>query len=144
MSKYLDRMFYTTPGERINPMMHVMLFFTLAFGIGFTFFGWADTVQASLLYHITNVNMGAWGTSLWGIACLVTVALASINIVLRVKVCGFAAGWMGVLVWFYAIFAYLLSGYIFQMVVTLPQLFMWLWHQERVRRYWNNDLDDTW
>jgi hypothetical protein len=139
LSKYWHRLVYRSEGNKVPFLIYPFLFMTAVPGIAYTFFGGSQTVQASILYGLTAVQLGTVGVSVWGIACMAAVVIALVNILMRKKWAGRTAPVLGFMVWTYALIVYLTNGFYYQLLVfALPQVVFWVWHYLRVEDYWRN------
>lgn len=142
MSKYLNRLRFSSAWIQMQAMTYVMMSFTVVYGVGFIFFGWTPSVQDSLLFQATQVELGPKAISLWGVSCLVAVSLSLLSILFRKRWLGIPGGFLGVLVWTYACLAYASLGLWFQLCLNIQQLLFWGWYYQRVRKYYRDGLID--
>lgn len=144
MKKYINRVLYRSPGKQLPFLIYPFLLMTAAPGFAYVFFSSTNTVSASILFTLTSVTFGSIFVSVWGVAAVVAVLLALVNIVFRKKWAGRSAPMLGFMVWLYALIIYLDSSFILQAIgYAIPQMLFWAWHYVRVEQYWRNVENGT-
>lgn len=123
--------------------MHVFLFITFVFAIAFLFFGYTDTVQASVLYSQTISIDNA--INLWAIVGLVAVAANYIGLIIRNRF-GMAlmqVSWIsGFYMWLWASVIYIQGAFFLQFfAAALPLLIFWMWYAWQWRRRYTHPGD---
>lgn len=115
--------------QRIHPAVHIFLAITLLAGIWFTFFGYTDAVQVSLLWQATNTSLTPWVMNLWGSAALLVTGLNTYGITQRKPRIHNAAAMGGFALWLYAAVMYLSGAFWFHLtVMALPNLAFWTYY----------------
>ena len=144
MVNYVKRFIYVDANEtrKVNPLFYPFLWATLAYGIGFFFFGFWSGVSSSSLHRSLNETW-PWLPEVWGLALLVGTALCFFvagsqddkKIVRRIG-CG-----LGMATWGYASLVYFFTGfYLVFASVGLLYLTFWLWfHFKFVKQYTEED-----
>ncbi len=133
----IDRYTKCDSGLTLNPFIHVFLFLTLCFSVGFVFFGSTETLQASVLFMQTT-NVGESLVNLWGLIGMMVIVIHTIAFGVRGKIgvalmplCIFG----GFYLWLWASIVYLAAGFFFQFLVAcLPNLFFWTWYTFQWRK----------
>lgn len=131
-------------GLTLNPLMHTFLFVMLVLSVGFLFFGNTVAVQNIVLYQQSKVLYGTASVNLWGVIGLSVCILHFFGFLIRgkhgIKLMKLAI-FGGCYLWVYALFIYLSSGFIFQVLfVCVPHLWFWTWYAWQWRRRKNNEF----
>lgn len=140
LQKLWLRATYRSPeAGKTSPLIYPFLLMTAGPAFAYVFFSHTQTVTASILFTLTAVHVSGAFASLWGLAALLAVILALINIFARKRWAGHIGPFLGVMVWLYALIIYIWYGFWLQAFsYAVAQLFFWIWHYLRVQSYWRN------
>ena len=136
MKRFVSHIRYKADGTKVNPLIHVFFFVTLVFGLGFTIFYNEPSVQQSILFSQTISLFGLGQIKFWGALALFT-AVGNWwvhGVRLRKAISPFAI--LGFLLWAFAFFIYLQSGFWFQLFAgALPNMIFWAWLWLDIKRF---------
>lgn len=133
---YIRNLFFSVDDVPTNPLVHIFLYVTLAFGVSFLFFADPTGASSSILYTATNTAFGGIALNLWGAAAIVASTVNTIAYMVRQKWVGQTACYMGWGVWTFAFIIYIMAGSWFgALVMALPNLLFWTWQFILVGRY---------
>lgn len=127
----VERLFDTsTP---VGPI-HFFILPTLAYGIGFLFFPYSETVLKSSL-HLTMVSLGDTLLSqVWGAALLLVFVGTMNTMLLKRWWIAHVSAFTGFLAWMFASLMYLQgSNVMLLFAVSIPNMLFWLWLYLRIK-----------
>lgn len=133
---YLRNLLFETKDIPRNPLVHIFLYVTLAFGISFMFLADPTGASGTFLYKLTLAQLSPVAISVWGLAAIAAAIVNIIAYMFRQKWIGQTACYFGWAVWAFAFFIYAQGGFWFgALVISLPNLLFWTWQFVHVGRY---------
>lgn len=122
-------------GDPLEVYHYIFMYITIMFGLSFTLFSSVLNADESVLYKATTIHLTENVTSVWGVACLITVSLVILALYFeKYKWVPHAIG--GVFsCWLYAIIMYATDQFWFGILVgALPNAFYWAYTYIMVSR----------
>lgn len=135
---YVRNLLFAVDDIPTNPLVHIFMYITLAFGISFALFADPTGASSTILYKLTLAHFDGWATSLWGICAILAAVFNVFAFIYRRKWLGRFASYFGWSVWGFALVIYILGGFWFgALVASLPNLIFWTWQFVQVGKYHN-------
>lgn len=130
------RLIYRPDEKRRNFLSFIFFYTTFSFGLFFTAFYNTDSVHDSVLYEVTERNLGDIPLPIWGACAMLVVVVNLVGIVVSNAAVVKAAAMGGFLVWLFASIAYMFTDEDFQFfAIALPQVVFWVWYYFKVGEF---------
>lgn len=134
--KYLRRLYMKTDYQFFNPLLHIFVLKTLAFGLYFTFLGSTEAISETNLYQLTTDYLPSNAGNFWGLCLLLVVFGHILEMEFRGKGFGGWVGILGFMCWLYAGFIYATTGQWFAFTgYVAGDLFFWGWYMVSSNHY---------
>lgn len=142
MNKYVARLTKSARGELFNPLIYPSLMTTLVYGFGFVFLSTTGGVGESSLFSAMT-TVGGFIPHVWGVACLITIAVGITFLLLNKPPAGRISGIMGFALWVFASFCWgLTGGWFLVIALGIPNMWFWIWQYLSLARFNREDAFD--
>lgn len=139
-----NRLTKCNTGQTLNPLMHVFMFITLVFSVGFLI---GDPSVTTTALYTQTAMVGGSAINSWGLVGIVTLILHTTGMLLRSRL-GLEmlrlSCFGGFYLWLWASVIYLGAGFYFQfLAAALPNLAFWAWYAWQWRRRYKHPTSTT-